>query len=113
MAAIRSVNVGFSAALAAVPLLFMPSLALWALAGRLVRRKGSVARFLASISVTSIVALVAILMLDNALSAIQTAGSGVSRASIEGEVYVFMAGYYLGSIIGAAATYFWLTKEKR
>ncbi len=92
--------------------LFMPSFALWSLLGLAVRRKGAVARFLASISGSSIIAITVIAMLGSALSQVKS-GSGSAGSAIEGELYVFVAGYYIGSIIGAAATYFWLTKEKR
>lgn len=112
-AATRSFNVGFQSALTSVPLMFMPSFALWALVGRFVRSKSAVAKFLASISVSSVLAIVVIVMLGNALNAVKASGQGAAASAVEGELYVFVAGYYIASIIGAAATYFWLTKEKR
>ena len=110
MAALRDINYGFQGALTAVPLMFMPSWAIWALAGRAVKRKSTVAKFVTSLSVSSVVALAVILLL---LDALAHAPAGSAKSGIESEAYIFVAGYYIGSIAGAVATYFWLTKEKR
>ena len=112
IAATRSFNTGFQSALTAVPLMFMPSFALWALVRSFVRRKSAVAKFLGSISVSSALAIAVILMLGSALASAKASGQA-GASSIEGELYVFVAGYYIGAIAGAAATYFWLTREKR
>jgi len=111
MVALRSANVGWTMATFTAATFFMPAFVFQALGGLIARRKSALTKFLVNLSVTSLWTL-AIVMLLQALTAGQNL-QGKNAQIFTNLTYIGVAGFYIGTLVGAAATYFWLTREKK
>lgn len=111
MVALRGANTGFQLASFTAAVFFMPTFVVHALLGLSTKRKRALTKFLVNLSGTSVLTLLFVVGLQSLTTGVTLTGKNLNIWT--NVVYIGTAGYYIGSIVGAAATYFWLTKEKR
>jgi hypothetical protein len=89
-------------------LLLLPSFVLWALIGIVTKNRSVRVRFLSQVSVSTIVVLLGILLINQVG---QAKGQSVSIEQLMGIWYVVSATYFITALIGSIFSNFWFVRK--
>ncbi|MEY4367857.1 MAG: hypothetical protein RLZ28_1272 [Actinomycetota bacterium] len=83
--------------------LLLPSFVLWAISGQFLKGRSAIARFFTQITINSIIGVVALILTNQVVNAVEDS----SRATVTASMYAVVVAYYLGTLAGSAVCNFW------